>query len=672
MGGTALPEKLSTRAGMAVVLAVVALVSAALYLPSTRYGFVWDDTGLITKNSLLANSRPADIFQRGYWAGSAEQVSGPYSPYYRPLVTLSFWLDLNVSHTNPHWFHLVNLLLYALAATAVSLVLWELLRSGVWVLLGGLLFAVHSSHVESVAFVSGRTDIMLTLFVAIAAFALLRSLRKRNRWWWLVVPPAFGLALLSKETAVVFPLLAALAPWLVGARYDRRYWLPLLTTLIVLAGYFLLRSVAVPVAIPFERGVGIWGRLASVVNTFGLYVRMFLWPFKHQAWYQVSSPSQVSPLNMAAALLFVISAPLLARSRRFATTLWGYAWAVAFLLPVVSSISLGPLAAERLLLLPSAGLVMILMTVLSRTVASRNFARRIAGAGVAVVIVLLGADSVMRTRVWRNGETLFSAMVREEPTAPSAFSGLADEIAEARPDSALALHCHALRLDSNYAHAHLHAAVLLSGKRDLPGAIQHLRIARRLVPNSDMVLNNLALAFSDAGEGDSALAAIDRAIEVQQGGSAVLHLNRANVLVATGRTSEAEDELRRALALDSAVLWARTMLADMLGQRGRYDSAIALMQDEVRYRPSATSFSYLGELLISKGDTARAEESYAQALRLDPDYLTALYNLAALSAAQGNLAAALPLAERAYRLRPDLEATRKLYLQLTRRPSNDP
>ena len=198
MGGKSFQEKLRTRAGMAAVLATVALVSVALYLPTGRYGFVWDDDSLIVGNSLLVHSRPDDIFSRGFWAGSPEPAGGSGSAYYRPLVTLSFWLDQGLSKNNPHWFHLVNLLLYALASAAVTLVLWELLHSGVWALLGGLLFAAHSSHVESVAFVSGRTDILLTLFTGIAAFALLRSFRKRNRWWWLVVPPAFGLALLSK------------------------------------------------------------------------------------------------------------------------------------------------------------------------------------------------------------------------------------------------------------------------------------------------------------------------------------------------------------------------------------------------------------------------------------------------------------------------------------------
>jgi len=672
MGGVSLQQKLRTRTGMVLVLAAVALFSAALYLPATRYSFVWDDDTLITNNSLLAHSRPADIFSRGFWAGSPEQVAGPGASYYRPLVILSFWLDLNVSHANPHWFHLVNLLLYALAAAAVTLVLWELLHSGVWALLGGLLFAAHSSHVESVAFVSGRTDIMLTLFIGVASFALLRSFRKRNRWWWLVVPPAFGLALLSKETAVLFPLLVVLAPLLVGVRYDRRYWLVVLTVLAVLAGYLLLRAAAVPVLVPFDGRVSFLSRLAAIVNTFGLYIRMFFWPFGHHAWYQANNTFLVSMPNIIAALFFVATVPLLALKRRFTATLWGYAWTIAFLLPVMSIASIGPLAAERLLCLPSAGMVMVLVTALSRLLTSRVATRKMVGAGLVVAIALLGADTMARTRIWRNNETLFTAMVREAPTAPSACASLADAIAGTRPDSALALYDRALRLDPNYVHAHLHAAIVLSDEGDQRRAIQHLRIARELVPNSDMVLNNLALAFRDAGEIDSALTTIDRTIAAQPGGSAVLHLNRASVLMTAGRTDEAADELGRALALDSTMAGPRTMLADLLRQRGRYDSAIVLTQGEVRYRPSATSFSYLGDLFVSKGDSVRAGESYDQALRLDPSSLAALYNLSVLSAARGDLTAARILAERAYRLRPDIEAIRQLYFQFTRRPSTNP
>jgi len=659
MGGKSLQEKLRTRVGMTVVLAVVALVSAALYLPATRHRFVWDDDSLIAGNSLLAHSRPADIFSRGFWAGSPEPVTGSGAAYYRPLVTLSFWVDQSLSRNNPHWFHVINLLLYALAAVAVTLVLWELLHSGVWALLGGLLFAAHSAHVESVAFVSGRTDIMLTLFTGLASFALLRSFRKHNRWWWLVVPSAFGLALLSKETAVLFPLLVVLAPLLVGVRYDRRYWLLVLATLAVLAGYLLLRAAAVPVPIPVERGVGVWGRLAAVANTIGLYIKMFFWPFEHRAKYPANYSFYVPTQHLLVALLFIVSVPLLALKRRFAATLWGYAWTIAFLLPVANIASIGPLAAERLLCLPSAGIVMFMVTALSRLLTFRVKTRKAVGAGIGVVVVLLGADTMARTRIWKNNETLFTAMVREAPEAPSAYANLADAIAAQRPDSALALYNHALRLDQGYVHAYLHAGILLSKKGDHRRAIHHLRLANELVPNSVLALNDLGLAFTAAGQADSALATFDRAISAHPG-AALLHLNRANALVAAGRAGEAEEELFGALALDSTLSSARLQLADRLKLRGQYDSAILMVQAVVNDYPTAAHFNRLGSLFIAAGDSGRAGQCYESALRLDSAYVPALYNLSVLFAARGESAAARVLAERAFRLRPDLQAIGEL------------
>jgi protein O-mannosyl-transferase len=672
MAAISFPERLRTRAGMAFVLAVVALVSIALYLPTTRYDFVWDDAMLITNNSLLVHARPAEILAHGFWAGTPQQMDGPSASYYRPLVTMSFWLNLNGSRADPWWFHRVNVILYALAVVAVTLVLWELLHSGAWTLLGGLLFAAHSSHVESVAFVSGRTDIMLTLFTGIAAFALLRSMRKHNRWWWLVVLPAFGCALLSKETAVLFPLLVALAPLLVGAKYDRRHWLLALATVAIVAGYFLLRAAAVPAAFPIEGRVSFTGRLAAIVNTFGLYMRMFVWPFAHRAWYEAGGKSVVSLPNIIASLLFTIAAVAFALKRRFSTTRWGSAWTVFFLLPVAGIATIGPLAAERLLFLPSAGLVMVVVTVLARLPQCRATTRGVIAVAGGIVVVLLGADTMARARVWRNNETLFTAMVREAPTAPSAYCALGDAIAERQPDSALALYEHAIRLDKDNVHGHLHAAIILSDKGEQRLAIEHLRVARGLAPKSDMVLNNLALAFMDAGEIDSALVAIDRALAVNPHGSPVLHLNRASVLMTAGRADEAADELGRALAQDSTLAGARTKLADILKEHGQYDSAIVLMQGEVGYRPTAVSYTNLGDLFISTGDLARAWDSYKQALRCDPSYVPALYNLSVMSTARGDIAAARSLAERAYRLRPDLEAVRELHFQLTRGPESNP
>jgi len=648
---------------MFVVLAAVALFSAGLYLPATRYKFVWDDESLIVGNTLLERTRPSEVFARGFWAGCAEPVTGPAATYYRPLVTLSFWLDRKLSGADPQWFHSTNLVLYALASVAVTLVIWELLHSGVWALLGGLLFAAHSSHVESVAFVSGRTDTMLALFIALAAFALLRSFRRHSRGWWFVVPPAFGLALLSKETAVLFPLLVVLAPLLVGFRYERLYWLLVVVTLLVLAGYLLLRAGVVPMPEPLA-GIGFWARASAVANTFGLYLGMFFWPFEHHAKYPGTDRFLVPTPNVIAALLFIVSVPLLALRRRFAATLWGYVWTILFLLPVANLISIGALAAERLLFLPSAGLVMVLVTVLSRLLTFRHRARQVVGVALGLVVLVLGADSRVRQRVWQSPETLFTAMIREAPTAPSAYANLADAISLERPDSALTLYNQALRLDQGFVQARVHIAVLLSQKGDHRRALHHLRLANDLRPNSLSVLNNLGLAFLAAGEPDSALATFDRALAAEPG-SGLARMNRASALLTAGREAEALAEFRQALALDSSLAPAGITLADRLRQRGRYDSAIVLMRVVVRAQPSAVGFNQMGSMFVSAGDSTRAEECYSQALQLDSGYVPALYNQSVLSAARGDSAAARALAQRAYRLRPDLVAVKELLRQLS-------
>jgi len=528
---------------MAVVLAAVALFAVAMYLPATRFNFVWDDASLITGHG-ARDQGP------GFWTPTSDSRL-PSPAYYRPLVTLSFRLDRMLSRTNAHWFHFVNVLLFALAAAAVTLVLWELLHSGVWALLGGLLFTAHSSHVETVAYVSGRTDIMLTLLTALAAFVLLRSFRKRNRWWRLAVPPMFGLALLSKETAVMFPLLVALTPLLVGVRYDRRYWWLVLASLAVLAGYLLLHVAAVRSPIPLAIQAGFGRRLLAAANTFGLYIRMFFWPLAHRVRYPASNVFFTLTPNLLLALLFAVSVPLLSLQRRFTATLWGYAWTIAFLLPVLSIATPGPLAAERLLCLPSAGMVMVLVTVLSRLLTFRITARKVVGIGLAAIVLFLAVDTMVRSRIWRNDETLFTAMVREAPDAPTAYAGLADAIAAQRPDSALALYNHALRLDQGYVHAYVNSARLLSERGDHRRAIHQFRLARDLDPNSAMVLNDLGVAFTEAGEPDSALATFAYAV-AKYPNSHTLRLNYANSLSAAGRTEEANAELRSAAALDSA------------------------------------------------------------------------------------------------------------------------
>ncbi|MEO0080158.1 MAG: tetratricopeptide repeat protein [candidate division WOR-3 bacterium] len=645
-------ERLRTRPGIAAVLGFVALVTLALYLPTLRYDFVWDDVLLITDNPLLARSTPLEIFRRGFWAGSEENLEGPALSYYRPLTTLSFWLDLHIAGRNARFFHLVNGILAAIVSAIVTLIIWELLHSGIWAGLGGLLFATHSSHVESVAFISGRTDLLLALFCGLAGFALLRSIRKHNPWWWLVVILGFTLALLAKETAILFPMLVALAPPLTLSRYPRRYWLVLGAVLLVALLYLLLRVGVVHQALPLASGMGLKQRLANVVNTFGLYLKMFFWPFDHRVKFPVDPTFLHLTPNFLYSLLFAVSVPLLALRRRYWVCLWGYFWTIVFLLPVVNIVPIGPQAAERLLFLPSAGLVMILMTLFSRLLTTRVQLRAAVAGALGVLIIILAGDSIVRSRIWQNEGTLFSTMVREAPKAPSAYANLANFVRPTHPDSAIRLYNRAVLLDQGYVQAHINLGILYSQQADHRRALHHLRLANELRPNSASILTDLGFAFLAAGELDSALNTFARACElapelVQPA------LGHALALGLKGRTVEAGTKLSQALRVKPELITDLRELAQRLRQEPR---------------PTPTHPLYLtrlGTLLAATGDTVLAETLYLRALALDTSCVPALYNQAVLFLARGDTGKARLLTSRALGFRPDLEALQSLNKVLT-------
>ncbi|MFO7676632.1 MAG: tetratricopeptide repeat protein [bacterium] len=665
MAETPFRQFLKTPAGLVLVATAVALVAVGLYLPTIEYGFVWDDVSLITQNPSLARAGPLDFLGRGFWHGAADPPEGPAASYYRPLSSLSFWADLKLAGVNPGWFHLVNTILNALVAVLIALIVWELLGSAVWAGVAGLLFAAHSGHVESVAFISGRTDILLALFIGLATFGLLRALRKRQPGWYALVPVGYLLALMSKETAVLFPALVALAPLLTRTAYSRRHWLVTGACLVVLAGWLVLRAGAVGPLIPAAPGPGPLGRLNELLNDLGLYLRLFIWPFRHRAKYPANPAfAQLTPFAISA-LLFLVTMPLLAARRRYWVVLVGYLWTIAFLLPVLNLVPLGPQAAERLLYLPSAGLVVILATLASRGLPEQPRVRAAAVVLLLAFIAANGLDTVLRSRIWRDELRLYSTMVREAPEAPSPYANLANVVAPADPDSALKLYYQALSRDQGHLRAHINVGILQSRLGDHRQSVHHFRIANELRPNSQQVLNNLGLAFLAAGRPDSALAYLNRALAADSATPGLL-LNRSVALDAVGYPDRADDELRRLLERAPGFVPGWLVFADRFERRGLPDSAARCLATVIAIEPGRPEHhNRLGTILTARGDSAAAAASYGRALGLNPDFIPALFNQAILTAARGDTAGAVRLAARARRLRPDIAAVVELHRMLS-------
>ena len=705
--GKAAPSKpASPRAGLWVAI-ICALLSLATYLPTTSYEFVWDDLHLISENRSLQATSPLTLFARNYWHTSSPVPIREMVPYYRPLVTLSFWTDLVASgeKAQPWRFHLTNILLAALAAGLFAWLSWELFGSLWLALLAGLAFTLHPMHAESAAFVSGRTDLWLGLFVFAGLIALLGWVR-RPHWAWLPagVVCASG-AMLSKESGAVSVLLALIILLLERkGKLAGRDWVLLTGLGAVTVLYFLLRQSVLGGGIVHKEGRWFLTSLGLVPNLLGLYLKMFLFPFRHQALIpQGSMPTGLSWLGLFG-MAFVAGAVYALWRWKVRQGGIGLTLALLLLLPVLGVLPLGITdAAERLLYVPSAGLILLaaaLLEVLARKGRPLSLA---IGILVGGYVVAMGIGTLRREGVWRDRFTLFAAMVREAPAyaMPRVNLGtilmdagdlrgargefeeairLQPEVAEGHfslglllrkagePRGAAEAFERAAKRKPGWAQAHDKLGIALRECGDLAGAIQEYRRAIELDPLFPEAHNNLGVALVAVGDTLAAMAEYQKAIHLNPE-YAEAHSNLGLLLGARGLKKEEVRELETAVRLEPGLAQAHYNLATALDGKGDLSRAAREYEEAVRLAPDFTAaYNNLGTVYKKQGDTLGAIRQYRTALAIQPNFLYSLYNLTSLYLAMGKTDSARYWSRRADSLFPQIPEIHALYQQAWGRP----
>jgi hypothetical protein len=408
---------------------VVGLVALALYLPSLSNGFAFDDERDIRDNPAIADATgPVGLFLSPY-RGAVPAARSPY----RPITSLSFWLNWKAGDGGALPFHAVNVLLHVLASVLVVQLLLATTASTGGALAGGLVFAVHPVHVEAVANIVGRADILMTIFCLVGALAFLsRRLPPAARA--LIVALSYALALGAKENGVVLPGLLLL---LLVLRSDddevrdrtsvpiRTDLLVLAPTLAVLGGYLLLRESVLGALVhrdtaPYITILG-WGErfTTGVANLLHLG-RLLVVPTDLIADY---GPDVIVPVGLGSARFWagVVATALSAmlawtvyRRQRLGAVALGW---IALSVLIVSNlvIPIGVWVAERTLYLPSVG-VAIGAAALVQSLARHRSDRTRAVWGTAAVLIALGAWKTLdRIPSWRDTETVLRTLAEEHP-----------------------------------------------------------------------------------------------------------------------------------------------------------------------------------------------------------------------------------------------------------------
>jgi len=411
----------------------VAAVAALVYLGALWNQFALDDNQIVGYNALVRRLSGAwQAFASPYWP---REIGGGM---YRPLALASYALDWQLGGA-AWWFHAVNVAWHAGASVAVA-GLARRWSGDLAALAAGLLFAVHPVHVEAVANIVGRAELMATLFATLAVYAALAE----DRVWWSAV--AFAAGLLSKENAVVGPALIAWG-WLLGlARPSRGRMAAYVATWVIVGVVYLLArwsvlhdNLVVDRAAPVFFGASPAAVRLTAVAAFADVARLLVFPLKLRVDYSPAERTLVTtPLDPRFALGLLCAAAWAAllwlawrRGRRLEA--FGLGWIAIAFFPVSNvAVQVGVLVAERTLYLPSVGLVWAVGALL-RSLEPR----RLAGV-LSLLVVAGGLRTAVRVPVWRDQRTV---VLSEVADSPRSFAGPAQmvvlDLVEHQPARAL-------------------------------------------------------------------------------------------------------------------------------------------------------------------------------------------------------------------------------------------
>jgi hypothetical protein len=450
-------------------LPFVFLAAVLLYLPTVRYGYVQDDRAIIVSNP-AAHSVGAALgaFDDPYWP--RESGAG----LYRPVTILSFAIDWTVGRGRPGWFHVVNALWHGLVTVLLVLVLVRWLPP-LAATAAGLVFAWHPVHVEAVASIVGRAELL-------AAAGILGAVLAARRGWWAAAVGLAALAMFSKEHGVIAGVVILIDRWLQaesppspdgrepapsgarGGQGVRTFWIALT---IVTVGFLIAWSTigvagaSAPAAVFYGRDT--WARLAIALPAVLRAAVLLVWPLSLSSDYSPQVIPAYAGLSFAAVLGFlaVVAVPALIVVCRRPAPAISFAAALAALsfLPASNLLFAGGVVlAERNLYLAVALPAGLLGTAIAKSMQSRTphpslrsgqaHARRtmtaILSASVALACVVL---SLVRLPAWRDNRTQLLTLLAEHPES---YIG------------------------------HASAAAVLAGRGDTAGARQHYRIADSL------------------------------------------------------------------------------------------------------------------------------------------------------------------------------------------------
>ena len=572
------------------ICVALAALTWAIFGQTLRYDFVnYDDPSYVYQNTRIASGiNVANIA----WA-----FTHVHSENWHPLTTITHMLDCQLHGLKAGWHHLTNLLLHTIAVVLLFIALQQM-TGALWrSAFVSVVFAVHPLHVESVAWIAERKDVLSAVFFMLTLLAYLHYTRAPSIGRYLTVALVVALGLMSKPMLVTIPCVLLLLDYWPLRRFEARKsntGRQLLRLILEKIPLIVLAAVSSTITFLAQRGAIGWTeqlpiseRISNAFVAYVVYIRQMFWPAGLAVFYpHPENRLPVWEVNLALIILVGITLAALLFRKKAPYLVTGWLWYLGMLVPVIGLVQVGWQGhADRYTYLPQIGLYIAVTWTVTDLTRSWGFQRIILGTATALIVGALSWCAWLQTSYWRASETLFT---------------------------------------------------------------RALAVTR----NNDVALNNLGIIFLDKGQLDEAISKLQAAINLRPE-NAPAHDNLAKALLKKGQVTEAMVQYRKFLELEPANVEARNTLGTALIQQGHVREAIDQWQEALVTQPeNGNAASNLAWVFAtcpedSIRDGARAAELGQRALRISGGKIPMIYKvLAAAYAENGRFADAIETAQR--------------------------
>ena len=610
------------------------VISIIVYLNCLQNSFVYDDDSTIINNYFIRHwSNLPALFTSKYFALSAELT-------YRPVVTLSYFIDYTFWHLNPLGYHLTNILLHAINSVLVFIFAFQVFKNRKSAFISALFFSSYPLFSEVVNAVGFREDLLACMFFILAFICYLKANQQRYILYYPISLFCYFLGLFSKEMAITLPILIVLYDVVFkGYLYMKSKYLYylgyfLVATFYILNRFFFLHN-PLESQIPYPQG-SFFVNFLTMSHVLAGYMKLLFLPFNLNVDYVVPFSTSLAKVSFWLTVLLFIAVATISYRLRFPYRhiYFFILWFFITLIPVMNIVPLGNIMAERYLYIPGAGFSIIIANIISK-IPVRNggserlhpssvpFFNRMIFSFIFILFFIFSGNAYLtfkRNNDWKDGLWLWSKTTRTSPNSFRAHINLGNAYEKKGLNTAaFEEYQKALSIDPNDADIYNNLGIYYNKMNLFEDAIQHFIRCLNINPKHPRAYNNLGVVFTKQRRLDDAIQVFREAISINPLYPDA-HNNLGIARYRKGLMDDAEGEFKLAISIEPYHAEAHNDLGILYNDRRLFDEAIREFEMAVQIKPNyANAHMNLGAVILKhRKDKDKALSHLKESIKIDP------------------------------------------------------